>query len=81
MRGNNVMLGYYKDPEATAEAFRGVGFILQSCYAPGRILRNYELHTRGDSLRGLEYSYRARTVFVGSNPASRMAKRGTRMES
>ena len=26
MRGNNVMLGYYKDPEATAEAFRGGWF-------------------------------------------------------
>ena len=26
MRGNNVMLGYYKDPEATAEAFKGGWF-------------------------------------------------------
>lgn len=26
MRGNNVMLGYYKQPEATAEAFRGGWF-------------------------------------------------------
>lgn len=26
MRGNNVMLGYYKDPEATAQAFRGGWF-------------------------------------------------------
>ena len=26
MRGNNVMLGYYQDPEATAEAFRGGWF-------------------------------------------------------
>jgi len=26
MRGNNVMLGYYKDPEATEEAFRGGWF-------------------------------------------------------
>ena len=26
MRGNNVMLGYYKDPEATAEAFAGGWF-------------------------------------------------------
>jgi fatty-acyl-CoA synthase len=26
MRGNNVMTGYYKDPEATAEAFRGGWF-------------------------------------------------------
>ena len=26
MRGNNVMLGYYDDPEATAEAFRGGWF-------------------------------------------------------
>jgi fatty-acyl-CoA synthase len=26
MRGNNVMLGYYKDPEATAEAFTGGWF-------------------------------------------------------
>lgn len=26
MRGHNVMLGYYKDPEATAEAFRGGWF-------------------------------------------------------
>lgn len=26
MRGNNVMLGYYKDPEASAEAFRGGWF-------------------------------------------------------
>jgi len=26
MRGNNVMLGYYKDPAATAEAFRGGWF-------------------------------------------------------
>ena len=23
MRGNNVMVGYHRDPEATAEAFRG----------------------------------------------------------
>ena len=23
MRGNNVMIGYYKNPEATAESFRG----------------------------------------------------------
>ena len=26
MRGNNVMLGYYKDPEATAAAFQGGWF-------------------------------------------------------
>jgi fatty-acyl-CoA synthase len=26
MRGNNVMLGYYKDPEATAAAFKGGWF-------------------------------------------------------
>jgi fatty-acyl-CoA synthase len=26
MRGNNVMLGYYKDPQATADAFRGGWF-------------------------------------------------------
>ena len=26
MRGNNVMLGYYNDPEATAEAFKGGWF-------------------------------------------------------
>jgi fatty-acyl-CoA synthase len=26
MRGNNVMLGYYRDPEATAQAFRGGWF-------------------------------------------------------
>ena len=26
MRGNNVMLGYYKDTEATAEAFKGGWF-------------------------------------------------------
>jgi fatty-acyl-CoA synthase len=26
MRGNNVMLGYYKDPEATSEAFKGGWF-------------------------------------------------------
>jgi fatty-acyl-CoA synthase len=26
MRGNNVMLGYYKNPEGTAEAFRGGWF-------------------------------------------------------
>ncbi len=26
MRGNNVMLGYYRDPEATATAFRGGWF-------------------------------------------------------
>ncbi len=26
MRGNNVMIGYYKSPEATAEAFRGDWF-------------------------------------------------------
>jgi len=26
MRGNNVMLGYYKDPEGTAEAFKGGWF-------------------------------------------------------
>ncbi|MCO4275978.1 AMP-binding protein [Pseudarthrobacter sp. HLT3-5] len=26
LRGNNVMLGYFKDPEATAEAFRGGWF-------------------------------------------------------
>jgi fatty-acyl-CoA synthase len=26
MRGNNVMLGYYEDPEATAKAFRGGWF-------------------------------------------------------
>jgi fatty-acyl-CoA synthase len=26
MRGNNVMLGYYKDPQATAEAFKGGWF-------------------------------------------------------
>jgi fatty-acyl-CoA synthase len=26
MRGNNVMLGYYKDPEATAKAFKGGWF-------------------------------------------------------
>lgn len=26
MRGNNVMLGYYKDPEATAQAFKGGWF-------------------------------------------------------
>ena len=26
MRGNNVMLGYYRDPEATAAAFRGGWF-------------------------------------------------------
>jgi fatty-acyl-CoA synthase len=26
MRGNNVMLGYYEDPEATAQAFRGGWF-------------------------------------------------------
>jgi fatty-acyl-CoA synthase len=26
MRGNNVMLGYYQDPEATAQAFRGGWF-------------------------------------------------------
>ncbi len=26
MRGNNVMLGYYKDPEASAQAFRGGWF-------------------------------------------------------
>ncbi|MFP4347452.1 MAG: AMP-binding enzyme, partial [Thermodesulfobacteriota bacterium] len=26
MRGNNVMLGYYKDPEATEEAFKGGWF-------------------------------------------------------
>ena len=26
MRGNNVMVGYHRDPEATAEAFRGGWF-------------------------------------------------------
>ena len=26
LRGNNVMLGYYRDPQATAEAFRGGWF-------------------------------------------------------